>query len=97
LIKFPKNFQAAIAPLKAHVRRAGLRTIGHIASGEQSAFGGVKNLKGYHGVLEKRVAGRHRLLFTLSPECVSIVALIPREQLDPTVEHLQKHGLPAYD
>lgn len=97
LTKFPKNFAAAIAPLKAHVKRAGLKTIGHVASGEESAFGGVKNLKGYHGVLRKRVAGGHRLLFTLSPEYVWIVALIPRGRLDATVEHLQKHGLPAYD
>lgn len=92
LIEFPDKFGERLAGFKPHVGRAALNFLGRIASGEKSAFAGVCPLKAYPSVLRKRLAGHHRLFFSLHPDRVQVVDLIARRDLDRRIKQLQASG-----
>ena len=60
-----------------------------LAGGDQTAFAGAVRLKATPDVLRVRVGADHRLLFRLLPECVQVVDLINRRDLERTIERLR--------
>ncbi|HEY1583031.1 MAG TPA: SEC-C metal-binding domain-containing protein, partial [Chthoniobacterales bacterium] len=95
MLEFPKKFEQTLAAFPQHVGRATMAYLGQLAGGEATAFDTVVHLKAYHGVLRKKIAGSHRLLFTLESDRVRVVDLIDRCDLDRRIKKLQAHGLPA--
>lgn len=77
-----------------HVGRATMNRIGRLASGEPSAFNGIKRLKAYPEVLRARVSDKYRLLYVPLPDQIRVVDLIRRADLDKRIERLQASGLP---
>jgi hypothetical protein len=94
-LELPKKFSETLAAFPPHVGRATMCYLGQLAGGEATAFDTVVHLKAYPGVLRKRLAGSHRLLFTLESDRVRVVDLIARCDLDKRIKKLQAHGLPA--
>jgi hypothetical protein len=66
--------------------------LGQLAGGEATAFDTVVHLRAYPGVLRERIAGSHRLLFTLESDHVRVVDLIARCDLDRRIKKLQTGG-----
>lgn len=84
-IEFPRRFQDTLNHLPRQVGRAALMLIGRIAAGDPSAFAGAIRLSAKPDVMRVRVGMDHRMLFRLLPECVQLVALINRRDLDKTI------------
>lgn len=66
-----------------------------MASGEPSAFKGIKPLKAYPDVLRARVSDKYRLLYCPLPDRICVVDLIRRADLDRRIERLRAAGLPT--
>ena len=81
IIEFPKRFQEGLASLPRAVARGALTMLGRLAAGEPAAFVGVVRLKACPGVLRQRIGSDFRLLFRLLPDRVSVVDLVPRQDL----------------
>lgn len=88
LIEFPKKFQDTLCSLPRQVSRGALELLGRLAGGEASAYAGVVRLKALPDTLRARIGIDHRLLFRLLPECVQVVDLINRRDLERRIKSL---------
>lgn len=93
-IAFPKDFRLKLVTFKPHVGRAAMNRLGRMAAGEAAAFEKLKAIVALPGVLEARIADRYRLFFSLTPNCVRVVDLIYRADLDKAIERFKITGLP---
>ena len=94
-IAFPKDFRLTLAKFnKPHIARAAMKRLGEISAGEAAAFDKLKAIVALPGVLEARVSDRYRLFFSLLPNCVRVVDLIYRPDIDKIIEHYKVAGLP---
>ncbi len=87
-IEFPRRFNDTLAHLPRQVGRAALIHLGRIAAGDPAAFAGAIRLKAAPDVMRVRVGADHRMLFRLLPECVQLVDLINRRDLERCIESL---------
>ena len=88
LLEFPKKFHDTLSSLPRQVSRGALELLGRLASGEPSAFVGVVRLKALPDTLRARIGIDHRLLFRLLPDCVQVVDLINRRDLEKRIKSL---------
>jgi SEC-C motif len=94
LIAFPRSFRSSLANAKGAAARAAMNRLGRIAAGEAAAFDKLKAIVALPGVIEARVSDRYRLFFSLLPNCVRVVDLIYRPDMDKKIEHYKLAGLP---
>ena len=94
LVAFPRDFGKTLSKVKPTAARAAMNRLGRIAAGEAAAFDKLKAIVALPGVLEARVSDRYRLFFSLLPNCVRVVDLIYRPDLDKKIEHYKLAGLP---
>lgn len=88
LIEYPRNFQQTLASVPRHVARGALSMLGKLAAGELAAFVGAVRLKACPSITRQRIGIDHRLLFRLLPDCVQVVDLIPRQDLERRIKTL---------
>nr|WP_294225581.1 SEC-C metal-binding domain-containing protein [Prosthecobacter sp.] len=88
LLEFPKKFHDTLSSLPRQVARGALELLGRLAGGEPAAFSGVVRLKALPDTLRARIGIDHRLLFRLLPDCVQVVDLINRRDLEKRIKSL---------
>lgn len=88
LLEFPKKFHDTLSSLPKQVSRGALELLGRLAGGESNAFVGVVRLKALPDTLRARIGIDHRLLFRLLPDCVQVVDLINRRDLEKRIKSL---------
>ena len=88
LIEFPRKFQETLAKLPRQVVRGALALLGRMAGGEPAAFADVKCVYAVPGMVRARIGIDHRLLLRLRPECVEVVDLISRQDLERRLKTL---------
>jgi hypothetical protein len=88
LLEFPKKFHDTLSSLPRQVSRGALELLGRLAGGESDAFVGVVRLKALPDTLRARIGIDHRLLFRLLPDCVQVVDLINRRDLEKRIKSL---------
>jgi len=88
VIEFPKKFQQTLEKFPRQVGRGAMSLLGRLAGGEPAAFVGVVRLKDCPETLRARVGIDHRLLFRLQPDCVQVVDLINRRDLEKRIKTL---------
>lgn len=88
LIEFPRKFQETLAKLPRQVVRGALALLGRMAGGEPAAFAGVRCVYAVPGMVRARIGIDHRLLLRLRPECVEVVDLISRQDLERRLKTL---------
>ena len=88
MIEFPKKFQQTLEKFPRQVGRGAMALLGRLAGGEPAAFVGVVRLKDCPETLRARVGIDHRLLFRLQPDCVQVVDLINRRDLEKRIKTL---------
>ena len=88
VIEFPKHFQESLASLPKSVARGTLTMLGRLAAGEPAAFVGAVRLKACPSIMRHRIGIDFRLLFRLLPDCVQVVDLIPRQDLERKIKTL---------
>jgi SEC-C motif len=93
-IAFPKTFHSSLMAVKPAAARATMHRLGRIAAGEAAAFDKLKAIIALPGVLEARISDRYRLFFSLLPNCVRVVDLIYRAEMDKKIDHYKLAGLP---
>ena len=79
---FPPDFLEKVKPFPAHVQSAVFQLVGRLASGDPSAFVGVRMLKMSQNLLRQRFSDSYRLIFRLKGDQLEIVAAINRRDLD---------------
>ncbi len=94
-IAYPQDFRRTLAKFKPHIGRAAMNRLGRLSAGEAAAFDKLKAIVALPGVLEARVSDRYRLLFSLLPNCIRVVDLVYRPDLDKAIERYKLAGLPA--
>jgi hypothetical protein len=70
--------------------------LGRIASGDPTAFAGLKRLQECEELVRARVAGDYRLLMHLTFEHVQVVDVVNRRDLQKRLRTLRATGLPAF-
>ncbi len=88
LIEFPRKFQETLAKLPRQVVRGALALLGRMAGGEPAAFADVVCVYAVPGMVRARIGIDHRLLLRLRPECVEVVDLISRQDLERRLKTL---------
>jgi len=88
ILQFPAKFHDTLSQLPRVISRKAMVLLGRLASGEPDAFAGVVRLKASHSTLRLRVGSDYRLLFQLQPECVQVIDLINRRDLDRRIRTL---------
>jgi len=90
LIEFPRKFQETLAKLPRQVVRGALALLGRMAGGEPAAFADVKCVYAVPGMVRARIGIDHRLLLLLRlrPDCVEVVDLISRQDLERRLKTL---------
>ncbi|MGL4401914.1 MAG: SEC-C metal-binding domain-containing protein [Luteolibacter sp.] len=88
VIEFPKKFQQTLEKFPRQVGRGAMSLLGRLAGGEPAAFVGVVRLKDCPETLRARVGIDHRLLFRLQPDCIQVVDLINRRDLEKRIKTL---------
>lgn len=88
LPEFPRKFAETISSLPKQVGHAAMALIGRLAGGEASAFIGIKRLHANHHIMRQRVGADYRLLFSLKPGVLEVIALVNRRDLERKIKSL---------
>ena len=91
---FSAQVRDALAALPQRVARAAVEESGRLAAGTPSAFRGARRLRLHRDLWRQRFAGSYRLVFTLRPGELEVLALVHRHDLERTARTLAK-TLPA--
>jgi hypothetical protein len=92
LYKFADKFAQTLAEFPRHVGAAVMTQLGRIASGDPSAFMGLKKMHEADNVVRSRVAGDYRLLLRLTPEVVEVLDVVNRRDLQRRLKLLRAKG-----
>ena len=83
---WPRKFVQHLGNFPRPVGRSVMLLVGRLAAGEPAAFAGVKRLRALPDVYRQRVAGHYRLLFRLRSDCLEVLELVNRKDLDRAIK-----------
>ncbi|MCB1093444.1 MAG: hypothetical protein KDL87_18040, partial [Verrucomicrobiae bacterium] len=79
---FPADFLERLRSFPLHVQSTALQLAGRLASGDPTAFTGIKKLKGTRDLLRQRLSGHYRMLFRIHRDRLEVLDVIDRRDLD---------------